>query len=921
MLLMLFRSFFLILLALSFSQDLFAQSWQWAKRPLVINNIPTQPLKSSIDSRGNTILLSSQLGRQVISKHDVYGNLLWEKEFLMVNSSNNGLTGLCLDSSDNIYLFTAACTIPNDTPNIESYSIVKLNGNGKYKWSKRFNYEPYIFAPEMIFSGDQLYVAIYMKPFQNLTYRGIVYNNIGGNTDCSFIAALDTAGKVQWSKRLYSPPQVLACGSANAFPEISVNENKDLLLVGTGIGQIYLESNAVINFSQSCKFLPYGMVLNGNTGSIKWAKELVLDTLIPRSNLSILQRRTLSTILSNGYSVVHRYITQDTAITTSFQRTINILNKIYLYDPNGNLIKKDSIGQRDSGWHEMYQLEAGDHSNFYTTGIYHGFSPGNIIETQTFEARKWDNTFNVVWEKHTVFSQYFPYFSSNHLSYRNNALNLILQCGSESHNMNYAYFGSDSLLPYLDILYARILDSANFISGNVFFDLNQNNVKDAGEPMASHVLIGSSVNDTVYTATNNNGFYEVLSGPGTFDFKPLNLKAIYPNYTIVNPANYSVTIAGYGNYILNRNFALKPSTIITDGQMSITSYSIARAGRMIQYKVSVKNIGTTNFMGTYRVYVDTSRLIYQTSQQLPVSYISPVLTYSLTNLAPFTSVTNDISFKVKTNAAINDTIVMNAELVTTPTDGSYANNSDSTYTLVRGSFDPNEKIVYPFKNVRYDSVTAGKQELDYTIYFQNTGNDTAFAILVTDTLDSKLDLSTLRVINSSHPVTIKWTKPNITGFYFPEILLPDSNRNELKSHGFVRFKIKPRRDVRLPDIVQNNASIYFDYNPAVKTNTVSTNFVASVITSINNTASIENGIWVGPNPANNDLRFKVIVGNINERMSINVYDEAGRIMLSTSKLIVSNMEQSVDISRLSKGIYFLCLAGRNKRFIKKLVVQ
>ncbi|MBL0238184.1 MAG: hypothetical protein IPQ02_16730 [Saprospiraceae bacterium] len=57
--------------------------------------------------------------------------------------------------------------------------------------------------------------------------------------------------------------------------------------------------------------------------------------------------------------------------------------------------------------------------------------------------------------------------------------------------------------------------------------------------------------------------------------------------------------------------------------------------------------------------------------------------------------------------------------------------------------------------------------------------------------------------------------------YFKNIFLPDSSVNEIASHGFVQFAIRPNA-TNEPFTLRNKASIYFDYNTPVLTNSIST---------------------------------------------------------------------------------------------------
>ena len=75
--------------------------------------------------------------------------------------------------------------------------------------------------------------------------------------------------------------------------------------------------------------------------------------------------------------------------------------------------------------------------------------------------------------------------------------------------------------------------------------------------------------------------------------------------------------------------------------------------------------------------------------------------------------------------------------------------------IVVSSFDPNEKILVspmtsaPDFNVRPDAT------LEYQINFQNTGTDTAFKVIVRDTLSALYDVETVQNGVSSHTHTFR----------------------------------------------------------------------------------------------------------------------------------------------------------------------
>lgn len=64
--------------------------------------------------------------------------------------------------------------------------------------------------------------------------------------------------------------------------------------------------------------------------------------------------------------------------------------------------------------------------------------------------------------------------------------------------------------------------------------------------------------------------------------------------------------------------------------------------------------------------------------------------------------------------------------------------------MITGSYDPNDKSNSPLGIDSIHLVTPGTP-IDYTIRFQNTGNDTAFKVVIIDTLSNDFDLSTLEL--------------------------------------------------------------------------------------------------------------------------------------------------------------------------------
>jgi len=145
------------------------------------------------------------------------------------------------------------------------------------------------------------------------------------------------------------------------------------------------------------------------------------------------------------------------------------------------------------------------------------------------------------------------------------------------------------------------------------------------------------------------------------------------------------------------------------------------------------------------------------------------------------------------------------------------NTEDVTCTEVRGSYDPNDKQTAP-EGYGYPHFIEAGDDLEYQIRFQNTGTDTAFTVVIRDTISPHLDMASLLLGVSSHSYDLEIHNGNMLKFIFNNILLVDSFTNEPLSHGFLKFKISQRDSLPPGTLIYNDAAIYFDFNEPIITN-------------------------------------------------------------------------------------------------------
>ena len=179
-----------------------------------------------------------------------------------------------------------------------------------------------------------------------------------------------------------------------------------------------------------------------------------------------------------------------------------------------------------------------------------------------------------------------------------------------------------------------------------------------------------------------------------------------------------------------------------------------------------------------------------------------------------------------------------------------------------GSWDPNDKSAFP-RGAFDEHCIRPNTELEYLIRFQNTGTDTAFRVVIRDTLSEFLDIENIQLGSSGHAFRFETLEENILQFTFDDIELPDSNVNEPASHGFVRFKIQQIPDNPFGTEIKNEAAIYFDFNEPVITN--------ETFHTIRETCFLEDTVSVKDLPLNNFISSVNIFPNpVNDLLNVEV---------------------------------------------------
>jgi uncharacterized repeat protein (TIGR01451 family) len=444
---------------------------------------------------------------------------------------------------------------------------------------------------------------------------------------------------------------------------------------------------------------------------------------------------------------------------------------------------------------------------------------------------------------------------------------------------------------YSIVWYENIDTYTNSISGTVRYNLDDN-FCDIDDIPVSDLLVTSSNSSIFSVSTHSNGAYFLEANDEVFITE---ISSNLPDYYSVSPNNSTNDFNGleYTNAVVD--FCITGNQIINDLEISIyPSINEPRPGFDTSYQISYKNFGTTQLNGEITFEYDSTKLQFLNASESVLSQTSNSITFGYSLINPLEVRTIDLMFNVFpppiTN--IDDNLISTVTINPLSGDNTPTNNIFALEQTVIGSYDPNDINVLEGEEILIEEVD---NYLHYIIRFQNTGTASAINVKVDNILDDNLDWSTFSIEGYSHNASLEIRQEKILSFIFDDINLPDSTNDEENSHGFITYKIKPRENLIVGDIIQNRASIFFDFNPAIYTNTVSTKLISDIL-SIDDVEEAK--IKLYPNPVISKLNIEGLKGY----SKISVFDLNGR-KLKTYKTLNSHF--SLNVSDLNSGIYFL----------------
>lgn len=405
--------------------------------------------------------------------------------------------------------------------------------------------------------------------------------------------------------------------------------------------------------------------------------------------------------------------------------------------------------------------------------------------------------------------------------------------------LNFEHIQMPYVLPYGSIFYKGDMDadgdmdilsspyvapyasvSENFANGPYqfqgycFVDFDGNGIEDGEDiPFPWMTLRIQQLESYFYSGLDGN--FTTYSDAGAYTLVPEFDETLFQISTAQTA--YNAILDEDNPVSIGNDFGFEP----TGWQEEINGEFVTQSPRCLEEVVhwlSVGNQGNTIPSGVVAYEID-ELCTFVNSQPLPDSTDGNILYYSYEDLFYF----DQAEFEVEVLMPEPEIPMpwMTHYMTTYAEDELgelYVVDVDSLTQQLLCGYDPNDKM----EEIGYTAelFITPDDTMEYTIRFQNTGNDTVFCCMIRDDLPPYVERGSLKPIQWSHSFDFYIEQDGEAVFVFDNINLPDSAHDLLGSQGYVKFTAAFEEGIEDGTKIYNTVNIYFDQNPPITTNTV-----------------------------------------------------------------------------------------------------
>ncbi len=456
------------------------------------------------------------------------------------------------------------------------------------------------------------------------------------------------------------------------------------------------------------------------------------------------------------------------------------------------------------------------------------------------------------------------------------------------------------------------------VTGVVFLDINEDTNKQDAEPVISRAGIQIDPLETK-SYSNENGVFSFYATQNNVNLKVLAENGIQEGIGVdFNLENYTVNDTIY--------IAAVPVCAEKDVRVTMGGTAIRKGYTNNQFKIVASNQSRevvsnslVNFIVPSTISIqNVSQTIQQQQSFTDNGKSFNRYSWLINNLNPLEN--KVISFTTSNDATtqIGDELTFKGEILTSQTDCTPDDNVITQKYIVYGAIDPNDILVSP-KGYGQEGYVLPNQVLTYTVRFENIGNFVAQNVEIVDMLPKELDVSTIKIISTSHDNLKTEIAGNNLKFVFDSINLPSSLEDKDKGQGYVTFSITPYKGLEAETKIVNKATIQFDLNEPLSTNTV--------LNTIQSKLSEQEMVTVVlyPNPVN-DVAYISLKHQKGEEFTMKQIKSAEVLTLQGNVVLSKDFgfseEIRMDMPIEFKGLYILKITDtEGKTYVRKMVVR
>lgn len=327
------------------------------------------------------------------------------------------------------------------------------------------------------------------------------------------------------------------------------------------------------------------------------------------------------------------------------------------------------------------------------------------------------------------------------------------------------------------------------LSGFCFTDANANNIFDSNNDFPLSNVAVKVEGDSVTHYTNDDGYYSFYLDSGMQEIKYIINFGSWVQDTIVKTIN----ITKAENYLFT---AYKPQNSNAESAVVTLTSSAVTCKSLSNLYAQVFN-NSSSMMSGYLIVRFDLKTYFTSMSPLPSGGEANYLVWNFNDLPPGKTFTPSIKFWVPDIASGNDSLLFKALVVS----GISGDTLNTFLYDIKFDCDTSSNLTKNFPDRQgEENYTLVGENITYQVKFTNKLSVQAKSIIISNTIDKNLDISSLKIHKASH-------KFNVFSINNELIFVSDSIDLNPKSEGYVLFSLAQNPGLKEKTVIEHEAIV------------------------------------------------------------------------------------------------------------------